>query len=123
MAIFALAFSPDARFFTTGSGDGWLHVYDVKVMLFIVSFFYLRAHVQFSRPRRNVTRGLLATSDLESSRLIGNSQGTQIEWQWLSNLTMSGSWMLHGYQACSEIVTIRVLGLDIGHLVVYCSCA
>ncbi|KZT02500.1 WD40 repeat-like protein [Laetiporus sulphureus 93-53] len=28
--VYALAFSPDARFFATGGGDGWLHVYDVK---------------------------------------------------------------------------------------------
>ncbi|TCD68083.1 hypothetical protein EIP91_011536 [Steccherinum ochraceum] len=28
--IFALAFSPDARFIATGSGDGWLHIYDMK---------------------------------------------------------------------------------------------
>ncbi|KAH8099279.1 WD40 repeat-like protein [Cristinia sonorae] len=28
--IFALSFSPDARFIATGSGDGWLCVYDVK---------------------------------------------------------------------------------------------
>ena len=29
--VYALAFSPDARFFATGGADGWLHVYDVKV--------------------------------------------------------------------------------------------
>ncbi|EPT01568.1 hypothetical protein FOMPIDRAFT_1036248 [Fomitopsis schrenkii] len=28
--VYALAFSPDARFFATGGADGWLHVYDVK---------------------------------------------------------------------------------------------
>lgn len=29
--IFALAFSPDTRFIATGTGDGWLHIYDLKV--------------------------------------------------------------------------------------------
>ncbi|OBZ68595.1 F-box-like/WD repeat-containing protein TBL1XR1 [Grifola frondosa] len=28
--VYALVFSPDGRFFATGGGDGWLHVYDVK---------------------------------------------------------------------------------------------
>lgn len=31
--VYALAFSPDARFFATGGADGWLHVYDVKVSI------------------------------------------------------------------------------------------
>jgi transducin (beta)-like 1 len=30
-AVYALAFSPDGRCLATGSGDGYVHIYDVKV--------------------------------------------------------------------------------------------
>lgn len=29
--VYALAFSPDGRHVATGGGDGWLHIYDVRV--------------------------------------------------------------------------------------------
>jgi transducin (beta)-like 1 len=29
--VYALRFSPSGRWLATGSGDGWLHIYDVKV--------------------------------------------------------------------------------------------
>ncbi len=104
MAIFALAFSPDARFFTTGSGDGWLHVYDVKVILRVDPFLRLGTHAKFYRPRRSATRGVSAMSDLGSSRLIGNSRGMPIGWRWHLSLTMWGFWMLPGYQTFNDIV-------------------
>ncbi|KAI0073703.1 WD40 repeat-like protein [Panus rudis PR-1116 ss-1] len=30
LPVYALSFSPDSRFLATGSGDGWLHVFDIK---------------------------------------------------------------------------------------------
>lgn len=32
--VYALTFSPDGRWLGTGSGDGWLHIYSVKVRYF-----------------------------------------------------------------------------------------
>jgi transducin (beta)-like 1 len=29
--VYALKFNPTGRWLATGSGDGWLHIYDVKV--------------------------------------------------------------------------------------------
>lgn len=29
--VYALAFSPDGRHIVTGGGDGWVHIYDVRV--------------------------------------------------------------------------------------------
>ncbi|KAH9950912.1 WD40 repeat-like protein [Amylocystis lapponica] len=37
--VYALAFCPDARFFATGGGDGWLHVYDVRTRKKIWSWY------------------------------------------------------------------------------------
>lgn len=29
--MYAITFSPDGKFLATGSGDGWLHIYHVRV--------------------------------------------------------------------------------------------
>jgi WD40 repeat protein len=33
--VYALDFSPNGQFLSTGSGDGWLYIYDVKVNKYI----------------------------------------------------------------------------------------
>lgn len=47
LPVYALRFSPTGRWVATGSSDGWLHVYDVKVRLLSVLlsqfFFFLSA--------------------------------------------------------------------------------
>jgi transducin (beta)-like 1 len=31
-AVYALSFCPDGMWLATGSGDGWVHVYDIEVI-------------------------------------------------------------------------------------------
>jgi transducin (beta)-like 1 len=36
LAVYALKFNPTGRWIATGSSDGWLHIYDVKVRYVVV---------------------------------------------------------------------------------------
>jgi WD40 repeat protein len=46
--LYSLRFSGDGRWFATGSGDGWVHVYDVKVRKWITNFETAKRAVGFS---------------------------------------------------------------------------
>lgn len=37
--VYALCFSPDGHWLATGSGDGWLHIYSIKVSLLSSGFY------------------------------------------------------------------------------------
>lgn len=59
-SVYALSFCPDGNWLATGSGDGWVHVYDVQVSsvfkTFTPSFLLMRV---FFRKRRKCGLGLL----------------------------------------------------------------
>lgn len=119
--VYALAFSPDARFFATGGADGWLHVYDVKVGPFL-TFAQCMMFMRSERPAKNVGRGTLALRSLASLRLTGSNPGISTEWHWPLNRTKSVWLTLHEYRSSNK----RHLSPDLRllfnmHVLLYCS--
>lgn len=82
--VYALAFCPDGRFYATGGGDGWLHVYDVKVSgVYGDDCFQLTL---CGRQKKSDGLGLLPLRSQEFSRLTGSSLTTPTGWLWRWNL-------------------------------------
>jgi WD40 repeat protein len=71
--IYALTFSPDGKYFTTGGADGWLFVYDVKVCFTLP--FQTLLNVLPSR-KRNDGRGEPQLALQASLKLTGSKQVT-----------------------------------------------
>lgn len=69
--VYALSFSPDGHWLSTGSGDGWFYVYDVLVSRDrFVSTCSICVNSLNRRGRRN-GRGLLVQKSLECLRSTG----------------------------------------------------
>lgn len=76
--VYALSFSPDGRWVGTGSGDGWLHLYNVKVN-FIPSFLHLILMQKLCRRKPRPGVGLQDPKSPAFSRSLGNNLAMSIE--------------------------------------------
>jgi len=56
-AIYTLSFSPNGRWLATGSGDGWLHIYDVKVRTLCIIFMLMNL-TTLTEERKNMVLAL-----------------------------------------------------------------
>ena len=67
--VYTLTFSPDGKWLATGSGDGWVHVYWVKVCLW--AFVWSLLLTKGNRHGRNGGPGLRVTTNVAYLRLRG----------------------------------------------------
>ena len=69
--VYALSFSPDGHWLATGSGDGWLHVYNILVR--IDDLVSVEGVLMDSRLARNDGRGSQEQRSLAYLKLTGRS--------------------------------------------------
>lgn len=76
-SIYTLSFSPDSRLFATAGADGCLHVYDVKVGLFLERSDTFANTLRHSH-KSFAGHGAHLRIDLLSLKLTGSSPRTSI---------------------------------------------
>lgn len=115
--IFAMAFSPDRRFIATGTCDGGLYIYDLKVSTVSRRLTWKLTNSTLHRRGRSVGHGSTTTNVQGSSKLAGSKWTIRTGWRLrLSRRRLELSTSLE-YHHCSEDLPYLILRVCCCHTV------